>query len=152
MKKAILFLAACAVYVTMSSEVPLGGQCGGEDYDGDTNCVWGYSCYEITPAYSECILSADDPSNPTKPTGHVAAFYTAHCSGTTTVKTVVYKNAKGDITGTVNYFGTGSITGSAGAGWVSSTTTTSVQNYDFMAQGNSCPAGNGSCSTVNPCP
>ncbi|WP_129715489.1 hypothetical protein [Pedobacter sp. SYP-B3415] len=73
-----------------------------------------------------------------------------HCSGTAVRKVTTYKNAQGQITGTVEFF-RGSVTGSAGANWTNSTTVESTERWTADLQGNSCPSGSTTCTPVNPC-
>lgn len=47
--------------------VPLWGQCGGNNYSGDTDCVSGACCTEYNPWYSQCVACSDsnDDESPT---------------------------------------------------------------------------------------
>ena len=148
MKKTIYLLTAIAAFLTFSSFVPQYGQCGGTGYNGETVCAPNSICTYTNDFYSQCLpcFGNCEPSG----AGRISKPYTATCSGRVTTKTTTYKDVNGNITGTVksNMF---SVSGSAGAGAVSSTSVEKVENYSFTASGNSCPSGQGTCTPYNPC-
>jgi hypothetical protein len=148
MKKLFLFPIATLIYVVMSSSVPIYGQCGGIGYTGENDCVTDAVCTYANDYYSQCLPGGSGSGSTVQ--NAVAKPYTAHCVGSTSVKTTTYKDANGNVTGTVTT-GIYGVSGSAGAGWTTSTTTTTTKSYDFTASGNSCVAGTGTCNPNNPC-
>lgn len=55
--------AAGSLPVTLAA-VPVWGQCGGRNYNGDTTCEAGSVCTFYQEYYSQCIPGTGQPNNP----------------------------------------------------------------------------------------
>ncbi|KAK6516409.1 hypothetical protein TWF506_006319 [Arthrobotrys conoides] len=53
--KFIAIFVAAALASTAAADVERGGQCGGINYSGPTQCVQGANCYKLSDFYSQCL-------------------------------------------------------------------------------------------------
>ncbi|KAG8985957.1 hypothetical protein FRB90_004346, partial [Tulasnella sp. 427] len=64
--------------------VPLYGQCGGQNYSGETTCAAGASCVYSNPYYSQCLPSSSTTSGKTTTTTTKTTTKTSTTAATTT--------------------------------------------------------------------
>ncbi|KAG8934239.1 hypothetical protein FRC03_009499 [Tulasnella sp. 419] len=55
----VILGSLAAVSVNAQSLVPLWGQCGGDNWNGSTQCEPCLICYSYNPFYSRCIPGPD---------------------------------------------------------------------------------------------
>jgi len=82
--KSLLALTALAIAVSPAASVAVWGQCGGQDYHGDTVCDTGSTCTFNNQFYSQCL-----PSSATAPGGTpttTASTPAASCANRTKFK------------------------------------------------------------------
>jgi mannan endo-1,4-beta-mannosidase len=65
------FLSLVSLAIAISPSLaasPVWGQCGGQNWTGDTTCVSGSTCVYSNPYYSQCLPSTTTPPPPTTTT------------------------------------------------------------------------------------
>lgn len=63
MKKLLSLVILAGMFLSASASVSPYGQCGGTDWDGDTECISGYTCTKANDFYSQC-LPGDNNNQP----------------------------------------------------------------------------------------
>ncbi|KAF9532516.1 endoglucanase [Crepidotus variabilis] len=82
-------LAILSLVKPVLGAVPLYGQCGGQNYSGDTECVDGGTCVKSSDWYSQCQPGAGAPTstvNTGNPTTTVTAPTSTLCGGASRTK------------------------------------------------------------------
>ncbi|KAG9018823.1 hypothetical protein FRB90_009293 [Tulasnella sp. 427] len=85
MKYSIAALSALAWTVTsVSATVPVYGQCGGQNYSGETVCAAGSTCVYSNPYYSQCLPGSSTTTKTTTTTTKTGTTTSSTKTSTTT--------------------------------------------------------------------